>query len=153
LELDEDFHADLIDATNSSGTYDVATRNRLYGAQVGFEAALLNVENRLRLDAVGKAGIFGNSGAQSSVFATDMVTVSATGRADKAAFVGEAHLAAVYCLTGNLSLRASYGVMGISDAVLATDQINATSFILGNGIDGDAGVFYHDGQLGLEYAY
>ena len=155
LELDENFHADLVDVTNPSSTvtYDIATRNRLYGAQVGLEAVLLNVGRRLRLDFVGKAGIFGNSGAQSSFLATDSAVNPAAGSADKAVFVGEAHLAAIYCVTGNVSLRASYGVMGITDAVLATDQVNATSFIFRDGIDDGGDVFYHGGLLGLEYAY
>jgi hypothetical protein len=155
LELDEVFRADLVDAVTPAATvvYDATTQNRLYGVQVGAEVKLLEVGERLSLEFVGKAGIYHNSGAQATRLDTGAIVVPAVGRADRASFLGEAHLAANYCLYKNLSLRASYGVMGISDLALATDQMGAVDFLTGSGINASGNAFYHGAFLGLQFGY
>jgi hypothetical protein len=79
--------------------------------------------------------------------------VPAAGKSDRTSFLGEAHLAAVFCLRENLSLRASYGVMGISDLALATDQLAETDFLTGSGISASGNAFYHGAFLGLDFGY
>jgi hypothetical protein len=154
LELDEAFQADLVDAVTPAPTVrlDTTTQNRLYGVQVGVEVMLCEWR-RFSLDFVGKAGLYHNSGAQTTVLDSGVITVPALGEADRASFLGEAHLAAVYCLRENLALRASYGVMGISDLALATDQIDQLNFFTGTGISAGGDAFYHGGFLGIEFGY
>ncbi len=155
LELDEVFQADLIDAVTPSPTvvFDTTTQNRLFGIQVGAEVPLLEVGERLRVEFVGKAGIYHNSGAQATRLDTGVIVVPAVGRADRASFLGEAHLAVNYCLRKNLSLRASYGVMGISDLALATDQMGSVDFFTGGGVNAGGNAFYHGAFLGLQFGY
>jgi hypothetical protein len=154
FELDEAFHANLVPlGPGFPVTYDTDTRNRLYGAQVGAEACLLNLGQWLRLDFVGKAGIGSNTNAQNTLLDNTVVPVSAVGNADGTSFFGEAHLAAVVCLYGNLSLRASYGAMGISDVALATDQLSVADFIGTNAVHDNGNAFYHGGFVGLQCGY
>jgi hypothetical protein len=155
VELDEVFHTDLIDAVTPAPTvlYDTSTQNRLYGAQLGVELKLFEVDERLSLEFTGKAGIYHNSGAQTSVVDTGVVVVPAFGRADRAAFLGEAHLAVNYCLCNNLSIRASYGVMGISNLALATDQMSEIDFLTRTGMSANGNAFYHGAFLGLDFGY
>jgi hypothetical protein len=150
LELDEAYRAAMTPVTPT--LYSTDTRNRLYGAQVGAEVVVLEL-GRLKLDFVGKAGIFGNSAGQNSLLSTPAFAVSALGTSDRAAFVGEAHVAANFCLVGNLSARVSYGVMGVTDVALASDQMAASSFLLGSGLNNNGNAFYHGGFVGLDFAY
>jgi hypothetical protein len=56
-------------------------------------------------------------------------------------------------LCENLSVRGSYGVMGISELALATDQVAQVNFITQTGISGNGNAFYHGAFLGLDYGY
>jgi hypothetical protein len=154
LELDESLHADLVDAVTPAPTVRLAagTRNRLYGGQVGAEVKLLEFQ-RLRLDVTGKAGIYGNDNSQNALLDTGVVTVAAAQDSSSVSFVGEAHVVLLYCLAKNVSLRASYGVLGITDAALASDQIAALDFFTGSGINDSGNAFYHGGFLGLDFGY
>ena len=59
-ELDERFAADLIDP-DVPFSFRTATRNRLYGGQLGAHVVLWDGGGRFTVDAFGKAGIFGKS--------------------------------------------------------------------------------------------
>jgi hypothetical protein len=154
LELDEVFQADLIDPAgiNVPVSYDIATRNRLYGGQIGAEVAVLDTQ-RLRLDFVGKVGVFGNVDAQNSLLNTGVIAVPSAGNANSTPVVGEAHLTAAFRLCGDLSLRASYGVMGISDVALATDQMGVSDFLGTPAVHDNGNAFYHGGFVGLGFGY
>lgn len=155
LELDESFQADLIDPVTPAPTvgYDVTTDNRLYGGQLGAELLLLGGGSRWQLELVGKAGLYYNDASQRSELDTGAVIVPAAGRADCTSFVGEAHLAFNWRVVGNLSLRASYGVIGIGEIAVATEQIKATEFVTYTGIEPDGSAFYHGAFLGLDCAW
>lgn len=152
IEIDEDFHADLTDtiAFSPTVTYDTTTQNRLYGAQLGAEAFLWQC-GCLCVDAVAKGAIFHNSGRQNSVLGTTVFRSPAAGGSDGVSLLGEANLTARYSLSENLSLRGGYGLLAINGLVLATEQVNATSFAFGNGVERGGTVFYHGAFLGLEY--
>ena len=66
VELDEDWGFTLVDTAPAAAS-ETATRNRLYGFQLGGQAVLWDRGGRLSLDAVGKAGIYGNCAAQDSL--------------------------------------------------------------------------------------
>lgn len=154
LELDEVLDASLVDPTAANPTvlYDIATRNRLYGGQVGAEVKVLE-RQRLRLDFVGKVGVFGNVNAQDTLLDDTVVVMPAVGNATSTPIVGEAHVTAVVCLYGDLSFRASYGVIGISDVALAGDQMGVTDFLGTNAVHDNGNAFYHGGFVGLGWGY
>lgn len=147
FELDEYFHADL-DAAVLPSTYDTFTRNRLYGAQVGAEATLWSID-RLTFEGIGKVGIYHDSGYQNTTLDTGVVTVTAADASERAAFMGELAVSGNYRLTDCLSLEATYSLMWLETVVLATDQIPATNFFTGTGIDGSGGAFYHGVLIGV----
>lgn len=149
IELDEHVHLDADTAVLPS-TYDAFTANRLYGGQLGLEANLW-CRNRLTVEGVGKVGVYYNDSGQFSALDTGAVVFSAGATSERAAFAAELGLAGSYCLTDNLSLRASYNLLFIDSVALATDQIPATNIIMGTGISSSGDVFYHGAMVGLEY--
>ena len=154
IELDDTFRADLVDAviSNPTVTFDTTTQNRLYGFQLGVEAFLWQ-RGRLSVDATAKGAILHNSGAQTSRLGTPAFQTPAFGSKDHVSLLGEANLIVRYSLLDSMWIRAGYGVLLVDDLALATDQMNATSFATGQGIDIDGTVFYHGAFLGLECVY
>ncbi len=147
FELDEHFHANL-DAALVASTYDTFTRNRLYGAQLGTEAALLS-RDRLSLDGFAKIGFYYDSGYQNTTLNTGIATLTAADASDRAAFMGELAVTGNYRLTDCLSLEATYSLLWLETVVLATDQVPTTNYFTGAGIDGAGGAFYHGFLVGL----
>jgi hypothetical protein len=148
-ELDERGSLSLV---NSAVPFDyaVATRNRLYGGQVGGQAWLWSPFESFRVDVTGKAGIFGNQAAQHSSYSTGLVTLPATGDASLAAFIGELGINGACQLTDSLALRAGYRLLWVTDVALASEQLPASDFANGSGFDGTGDVFYHGAFVGLE---
>jgi len=155
VELDEGFHANLIDAVTPTPTvtYDTLTQNRLYGIQVGVETLLGTFRDRLDFDLVAKVGAYHSVGYQRSAIDTGIVMITAAGGAESLSMLAELHLMGNLYLTDNLSMRGGYEVMGVTNVVLATDQVNNTNFVSGTGIDNNGGAFYHGGFLGFDLAY
>jgi len=148
LELDELLHADL-NAAPQFFTYDINTRNRLYGFQTGLAGSLWNGE-RWTLSSQLKAGIFHNSAAHASQLNTG-VTQPALGSANRAALVGEISVLAEYAITDSLSARFGYDLLWLETVALASDQIPATNLFTQQGIAADGGVFYHGALVGLQW--
>jgi hypothetical protein len=99
------------------------TRNRLYGAQVGGDAFLLGTRC-VRVNLVGKAGVFGNAAQQTSSY--DVSGSSASASTGKIAFVGEIDLMAELQLTRRIAARAGYQVIWVAGVALGPDQIDVT---------------------------
>jgi len=145
LELDERFHADI----PSGVTLDVATRNRLYGAQIGAEAQLWQLR-RWTLEGTAKFALFGNAAAQDGVFG-DGFPAERGASDDTLACAIEAGLAAVYPLTPRLSVRGAYNVLWLGNVALATDQVPVSEFVGDTGIDPHGDALYHGAFVGIEY--
>lgn len=145
LELDE--HLGMAFA-GTPVTYDVAVRNRLYGAQGGLEFA--RCFHRWELSAVGKAGIYGNGAAQDTQVWTGAFAPEAHGQEDTAAFIGELGVNAKWSLTDHLALLAGYRLLWVEGVALASEQIAAADLTAQSGIDAESGVFYHGFVLGIE---
>ncbi len=147
VELDEQFDADIPDGV----TLDITTRNRLYGGQLGAEAALW----RWRcwtLEGVAKFAAFGNAAAQQGVLTT--AAPSARTRAaeeDALSFLAEAGLGVVYQVTPRLRVRGTYNILWLDNVALATDQVPVSRFVDETGIDPHGDAFYHGALVGLEY--
>lgn len=149
-ELDERFAAGLVDA-DIPFLYETATRNRLYGAQLGAAVTLWNRGGPFTVEAVGKAGLFGNAAAQDSAYDTDAVSVAARDSASRTAFLGEIGLTGDYRLAPRWSLRGGYRLLWIDGVALATDQVAASDFVFHRGIAPEGDAFYHGAFAGLQY--
>ena len=151
-ELDEHAAANLVNSAVPFD-YDSTTRNRLFGFQLGGQATLWNQCGPFTLDAVGKAGIFNNSAAQDSAFSTGLVTLPATGRDDRTAFIGEVGVTGTCQLTDHLALRGGYRLLWIDGVALASDQLSVSDFANNAGFNGSGDAFYHGAFAGLEYVW
>lgn len=139
-------------------TYGSHTFNDLYGWQVGADSILWGLGGPLRIEGLGKAGLYYNQSAQRS-----MTTVGATlppsslsvaTDVARAAFVGELGVTGVYDLTRWLSLRAGYTIFWLGGLATAGNQLDTQVLCPGQPIVGatDTGgsVFVQGLTLGLE---
>ena len=148
-ELDERATASLVNSAVPFD-YESTTRNRLFGFQLGGQATLWDHCGPFRLDAVGKAGIFGNYAAQDSAVSTGLIMLPATGRDDHTAFIGEVGVMGTYQLTDQLALRGGYRLLWIDGVALASDQLSVSDFANNAGFNSSGDVFYHGAFAGLE---
>jgi hypothetical protein len=127
--------------------------NHLWGFQLGVDGVLWT-RNRLSVESVCKAGIFGNSAqnqvsiTQSAFPGTGFTSSDETGHT---AFVGEVGLTGVYRLTDCLSVRSAYQLMWLEGVAVASDQIAVSDPLLGNAtVDTGGSLFYHGAFIGLQ---
>jgi hypothetical protein len=151
-ELDEHATANLVNAAVPFD-YDCTTQNRLLGFQLGGQAILWNQCGPFTLDASGKAGIFNNAAAQHSTYSTGLVTLPATGRDDRTAFIGEVGVTGTCQLTDHLAMRGGYRLLWIDGVALASDQLSVSDFANNAGLHGSGDAFYHGAFAGLEYVW
>jgi hypothetical protein len=152
LEIDETMGLAFDDGLGTVATYGVSSRNRLYGAQAGIEGATY-LTRQLEIGFSAKGGVFSNNGDQGSRFEVQGLFgpdfLSAGG--DSTSLLGEAQVSLVRYLTSGWALRASYGILTISDLALAPEQVPSTDFAnLTASINNDNSIFYHGGFIGLE---
>ncbi len=150
LELDEKALESLVNP-GIPFDYHVSTRNRMSGFQMGSKLNLWDQGGYFSIGAIGKAGIYGNSAAQSSRIDTGVVTLTSNGRGTSTAFVGELGVVGKLCLTERLSLRGGYNTLWLTDLALASDQLAVSNFTDETGFDSGSGLFYHGAIAGLEF--
>jgi hypothetical protein len=157
LELDEHLDSLFTDPNQNLGNFEyrVATRNRLYGFQLGGELDLIS-SSCWCVRGFAKGGIYGNESNNSSAFDclhAPECNFQAGQNKSQTSFIGETGISAKYCVCENWALRADYRAMWVSGVALASEQINATSYLDSSGVSTSGDVFYHGGFLGLEYTY
>jgi hypothetical protein len=132
--------------------YGIGADNHLWGFQLGADALLLQ-RGRFSLEAVGKAGIYGNN-CGNRVSITQQVGPSFASNAgdNHTAFVGELGAAGLFALNSHLALRVTYQLMWVDGVALASDQaaVSDPAFGLAT-VDTGATAFYHGSFMGLEY--
>jgi hypothetical protein len=144
LERNEDFVSSL----------NINTYNHLYGFQTGGIYEFYNMGGPLRVSAMCKAGIYGNSAIQSSTVVSDTGEGTLAAHRNQAAFMGEVGTVATYQVTCHLSFRASCQAMWIEGVALAPEQVNMNDFNLPPAsIDTHGGIFYYGGGLGMELKF
>ena len=131
------------------------TYNHLYGLQTGADYEFYNMGGPLKVSALCKAGIYGNSAMQSSrIIEGNSIDQTLDAHRNQAAFIGEAGMIATYQVTCHLSLRASCQAVWIEGVALAPEQIGANDFDTNaNSIDTHGGIFYYGGGLGVEVKF
>lgn len=151
LQVDELLTANI---NAGAGTHSVATRNRIYGGQLGIDALLLDCDCWY-VNAVAKAGIYGNSAGQ-------VTTTAGVGGAlpliafdgNQTSFVGELGVNANYRLSDQWTLLAGYNLLWVNGLALAPDQLAATNIATGVGaVDVGGNLFYHGLNLGVQYGW
>lgn len=148
-ELDEHVSASLVNSA-APFSYNAATQNRLYGGQLGGQASLWST-SKLSLDAIVKAGVFGNHASQDGTISTGLVTLPASGSGNRAAFIGETGLTGTAQLTHCLALRGGYRLLWLDGVALGSDQLGASDFANGTGFHDSGDVFYQGAFIGLEF--
>ena len=126
-ELGGFFTAPLFAGSTNAVAFD--TQNYLTGFQVGLDAVLWE-RDRFRVEGIAKAGIYHNqiNSSYSSAGAGLLggINEGATERKDVVSFVGEAELAAVYQATDNVSFRAAYQFLAMTNIATAPNQVVGT---------------------------
>ncbi len=151
VELSEELRTQV---TGVPGTalYNIDTDNQMYGFQIGGDVHLLSCQ-RLALEGLGKAGIYGNTGRHVSVIEfppANPVFGPSFDREKRTAFVGEIGLTGVYQLTNCLAVRGGYQLLWVNGVALATEQVAVTNFTTNSGIDASGDAFYHGALVSLE---
>lgn len=142
-----------------SGSILSSCGNNLYGGQLGGDLLLWNNGGPIRVNCIGKAGLFYNSMAfqrsSAGFVVTDtgenfpLGTVSAT--ADQTSFFGEIGLNAEYRLTSWLSWRVGYSFFWAAGVAVAARQLPLNNFgDLTASIDTGSNLFLHGVTTGIE---
>jgi hypothetical protein len=158
VSLDEEFNIHPNDPMTGMSDYNIATRNNLYGAQIGME--IDRCWGRFGLDTVVKAGLYANDAKQRQ-FVTDFPAglfirnffTQAPNSTSKAntAFVGEIGITGTYDLTCNLAFRAGYNMLWIEGVALAPNQLDFTNTpTSGTAVLTGGGLSLHGVTFGLE---
>ncbi len=128
------------------------TMNDMYGFQLGGEAILYEHCCGLRIEGVGKAGIYGNNAKVGTRLDVVEVLVSQNGGMDHVAFLGELGLSVSYPITCCWRVRAGYHVMWIDGVLLAANQVPITdpNNMMATNMFDYSDVFYHGASVMLE---
>lgn len=101
--------------------------NNLYGAQIGADATLLTLFDVVRFNGVGKAGVYGNADASTTMSVggdrIPAATYAATG--NSTGFFGEIGINGSVQITEHLFWRAGYNFFWISGVATSLNQLHS----------------------------
>jgi hypothetical protein len=152
----------LLDAVVEDGVVsggdllDVATLNNLYGWQWGADAMLWNNGGRVRVNGIGKAGVYYNHQALQRTSYDNFIDPPTVVAADKdtVSFFGEAGVTASVAITNWLSWRAGYTLFWINGVATPANQLANTvvdpAQVPRATISPYGGAFLHGVNTGLE---
>jgi hypothetical protein len=150
LQIRESLSADF----NGTASHVVETSNHLFGAQGGLDLRLIDCPTYY-VNAVGKAGIYGNAADQSTTtlgVGGAVPSISVDGQ--QTSFIGEIGVNAGYRVTERLTLMGGYSVLWVTGVALAPEQLATTNLTTGvANLNVGETVFYHGVNLGLEYSW
>lgn len=150
LQIDEQLASDF----GGVATFSTSTLNQLYGAQLGLDVQFWEGPCWY-MNAVGKAGIFGNSADVTTTTAGvggALPLIALTG--NQTSFVGELGLNANYRYSERFTLIAGYNLLWVTGVALAPDQLAAVNIATGAGApDTNGSLFYHGVNLGAQYTW
>ena len=127
------------------------TMNDMYGFQLGGEAVLYEHCCGLRIEGVGKAGIYGNNAKVGTrVEPIEVQPISQRSGMDHAAFLGELGLSASYPISCCWRVRAGYHALWIDGVLLAANQVPVTNNVAVTQSFAYSNVFYHGASVMLE---
>ncbi|MCE9552855.1 MAG: BBP7 family outer membrane beta-barrel protein [Planctomycetes bacterium] len=157
LELDDELGINYEDSGSGlSEDASLRTRNRLYGVQIGAEAALWQ-RGLWQLDGWIKAGAYGNAaGHKTDVLFSGVPVAEIRARESNLAFIGDTGLRATRQLGEHTQFYVGYRVMFLDGVALAANQYDSVAAYFSGGGDQmttGGSPFYHGAELGLTVAY
>ncbi len=154
VELEDRYVATGIEDANMSLFTDaVRGHNHLYGFQIGCDAKLRAPEKLFQIDALAKAGVYGNAVGLTNDYADTVRSYSASSSSGHVAFVGELGLMASYRLSDHLSARVGYQLLWLDGVAVGPEQISSTDFLSGSAAFKPGTAFYHGANVGLEFQW
>lgn len=130
------------------------TGNDLYGGQVGMDLCLWNNKNGpIRMNGIGKAGVFYNQARQTTFADVGSGPIGAAAVADQTSFFGEVGANASVRLTDWLSWRAGYSVFWLGCVATPAEQLSVTNLAANTPtalINTNGSVLLHGVTTGLE---
>jgi hypothetical protein len=151
LTVDERYDISTFSAATGTGDYQILTRNRLYGGQLGARTQW-QIE-RFVFDFEGRGGVFANAAHQDQnvVDASGFSLRSASGSEREPAFVGEVSSYLFIPMGSHFTGRLGYTAIWIQDLALAPDQLDfSNTATSGTGIYARRGMLIHGFNAGLE---
>lgn len=161
VQLNEHYTAAGIDAASATTTdsLNISAVNHLYGCQLGSDMIVYDMGGPLQINALCRAGVYGNSAHENyrrMVVADGVVTTEDNSGAgfNQASFLGEAGLTMTYALTKHLAFHGSAKTMWLTGVAFAPEQVDAVNLRTGQyGVNTSGAAFYYGGGMGLEYRY
>lgn len=160
LRINEDLQTSFVSTETppfSTEYYNVGTRNRLYGLQIGVDAILAgNCHSCLR--GYVKGGLFGSDASQRSVLVnevTDPPTVfTRTGSDAELTALVETGVNLTWRLDECSNAYVGYRGMWVDGVALASEQVAATGFSPAAGsLTANDSVFYHGLRFGVQIRF
>jgi hypothetical protein len=153
VELHEELNASA-DFGTVVGSAGWNTDNHLYGSQIGILTNLLRSGGPFTLNAWGKAGIYGND-ADNEFNLDANIGPDIHGRTEKSqvAFVGDVAAMGTYWFTQSIGVSGGYQLLWIDGVALASEQVNLTSSLTGQGVNTTGDVFYHGALVSLDFLW
>ena len=152
IELTELLESNFSDLRATTNSLNWGANNYMYGGQMVGETLLL-LTNRVRVEFIGRLGVFANNASRDFLGTQNGVTQVQNRLEDNVtSLVAENTLKVSMRLAGCVSVNAGYNLTGFNGIAMAPDQVNRTT---GGGtfqpIEVDmSGIIYHGGFLGLE---
>ena len=150
---------------NGTDAFITTTGNELYGGQLGCDLMLWNRGQRIRVNGVGKAGVFFNQAFQRSIVTTTApagspgfspINTTISQSIQRTSFFGELGGNATVDLTNWLSWRVGYNVFWLSGVATPAQQLSvatvdpSTGNVASNGINTAGSVLLHGVNTGVE---
>lgn len=137
------------------GYYTYATKNNLYGGQVGANLIALDWGAPFRLNCCAKAGVFGNAAANQYDITDSFGTyrLLSADRNTQVAFVGDVAVTVVSQVTEHIALQGGYQLLWVRGAAIAGDQAVVADYTTGSGISSRGGAFYHGAMASVNFMW
>ena len=166
MQINDTFSSTLGGGFNGSDAFTTTTDNELYGGQLGCDLMLWNRGQRIRVNGVGKAGVFFNQAFQRSTVITNATNPPAgvfnpinktiSQSIQRTSFFGEVGGNATIDLTNWLSWRVGYNVFWLSGVATPANQLSVAKLnplngnVVRNGINTSGSVLLHGVNTGIE---
>lgn len=152
FQLDDYLNINAEDFQNGTSDYFIASRNHLYGGQIG--TRITQELERFELRCTTKAGLFGNDSSQHSYvadFDNTFVLRNTDPSQGQTAFIGEVNVEGILPITKSLRLRGGYNLLWVEGVGLAADQLDFSDTpTSGETLNSRGGVFFYGANAGLE---
>jgi hypothetical protein len=153
VELHEELNASA-DFGAIMGSAGWNTDNHLYGSQIGVLTNLLRSGGPFSLNAWGKAGIYGNDADNEFNFDANIgPDINNRTEESQVAFVGDVAAIGTYWFTRSVGISGGYQLLWIDGVALASEQVNVTSSLTGQGVNTTGDVFYHGALVSLDFLW